>query len=61
MVRGFFYERSNVMENLFEKGCLIQLSVRKWGGIKKIDKNWLAQMVESPEWMNATKKLVDPE
>lgn len=49
------------MENLFEKGCLIQLSVRKWGGIKKIDKNWLAQMVESSEWMNATKKLVDPE
>jgi len=49
------------MENLFEKGCLIQLSVRKWGGIKKIDKNWLAQMIESSEWMNATKKLVDPE
>ena len=49
------------MENLFEKGCLIQLSVRKWGGIKKIDKNWLSQMVESSEWMNATKKLVDPE
>lgn len=49
------------MENLFEKGCLIQLSVRKWGGVKKIDKNWLAQMIESSEWMNATKKLVDPE
>jgi len=49
------------MENLFEKGCLIQLSVRKWGGIKKIDKNWLAQMIDSSEWMNATKKLVDPE
>jgi len=49
------------MENLFEKGCLVQLTVRKWGGIKKIDKNRLAQMVESPEWMNATKKLVDPE
>lgn len=49
------------MENLFEKGCLVQLTVRKWGGIKKIDKNRLAQMVESPEWMNASKKLVDPE
>lgn len=49
------------MENLFEKGCLVQLSVRRWGGIKKIDKNRLAQMFESPEWMNATKKLVDPE
>jgi hypothetical protein len=61
MARGFFYERRNIMENLFEKGCLIQLSVRKWGGIKKIDKNWLAQIIESSEWMNATKKLVDPE
>jgi len=49
------------MENLFEKGCLVQLSIRKWGGIKKIDKSKLAQMVESPDWMHATKKLVDPE
>lgn len=48
------------MENLFEKGCLIQLSVSKWGGVKKIDTNKVAQMVESSAWVVATKKLVDP-
>ena len=50
-------------ENLFEKGCLIQLSVSKWGGVKKIDKTKLAEMVDSADydWVTATKKLVDPE
>ncbi len=49
------------MENMFEKGCLVQLSVSRWGAIRKIDKSKLAKMVSSPEWLNATKKLVDPE
>jgi hypothetical protein len=49
------------VENLFEKGCLVQLSIGKWGGVKKIDQNKLAQMMDSPEWVIATKKLVDPE
>jgi hypothetical protein len=59
--RGFYYERRSIMENLFEKGCLVQLSISKWGGVKKIDKNKLTQMTESPDWVVATKKLVDPE
>jgi len=49
------------MENIFEKGCLVQLSISKWGGVKKIDDTKLAKMVEAHEWVTATKKLVDPE
>jgi len=51
------------MENLFEKGCLVQLSVSKWGGVKKIDRDQLARMVQATDsdWMTATKKLVDPD
>ena len=49
------------MENMFEKGCLIQLSISKWGGVKKINDNQLAEMIETHEWLTATKKLVDPE
>ncbi len=49
------------MENMFEKGCLVQLSISKWGGVKKIDDNQLAQMTDVHEWLTATKKLVDPE
>ena len=50
-------------ENIFQKGCLVQMSVSKWGGVKKIDKSKLSNMVEQAEydWVTATKKLVDPE
>ena len=49
------------MENMFEKGCLVQLYISKWGGVKKINDNQLAEMIETHEWLTATKKLVDPE
>ena len=49
------------MENMFEKGCLVQLSISKWGGVKKINDNQLAEMMDTHEWLTATKKLVDPE
>ena len=49
------------MENIFEKGCLVQVSISKWGGVKKIDDSKLAKMVEAHEWLTATKKLVDPD
>src|SRR3989339_82098 len=50
-------------DNIFEKGCLVQMFVSKWGGIKAIDKSKLSNMVEQAEsdWVTATKKLVDPE
>jgi len=54
-------ERRIVMENMFEKGCLVQLSISKWGGVKKINDHQLAEMIDSHEWVTATKKLVDPE
>ena len=49
-------------ENIFQKGCLVQMSVSKWGGVKKINKSKLSNMVEQAEknWVTATKKLVDP-
>ncbi len=43
------------MENMFEKGCLVQLSISKWGGVKKITDNQLAQMTDVHEWLTATK------
>ena len=50
-------------DNIFQKGCLVQMSVSKWGGVKKIDKSKIANMVHRTEadWVTATKKLVDPE
>lgn len=50
-------------ENIFQKGCLVQLSVSKWGGVKKLDKSKIAQMVDNTDhdWVSATKKLVDPD
>ena len=49
-------------ENIFQKGCLVQLSISKWGGVKKIDKGKLSHMVEQAgnNWVTASKKLVDP-
>jgi len=48
--------------NIFKKGCLVQLSVSKWGGLKKIDNRTLAEMVNdtNQDWLTATKKLVSP-
>lgn len=50
------------MENVFTKGCLVQLSVSKWGGIKQIKKSNLKKMVEHTDhsWLTASKKLVEP-
>jgi len=49
-------------ENIFQKGCLVQLSVSKWGGVKKVDKSTLSNMVTTDQdWLTATKKLVDPQ
>lgn len=61
--RGFFDFKENVMtENIFQKGCLVQMSVSKWGGIKKINKSRFKNIVEQADhdWVTATKKLVDP-
>jgi hypothetical protein len=49
-------------ENIFQQGCLVQLSVSKWGGVRRINKSKLVKMVDQAEnnWVTATKKLVDP-
>lgn len=49
------------MENLFEKGCLVQLSASVWGATRKIKPEQLTDLTVSSEWLRASKKLVDPE
>lgn len=50
-----------LMENLFEKGCLVQLSASVWGATRKIKPQQLTDLAVSKEWLRASKKLVDPE
>ena len=47
------------MENLFEKGCLVQLSTSIWGATRKINPSQLSDRPVSSEWFRANKKLVD--
>ena len=49
------------MENLFEKGCLVQLSASVWGATRKIQPRQITDLPVSGEWLRASKKLVDPE
>ena len=49
------------MENIFEKGCLVQLSSSVWGASRKITSDKLNGIANSSEWLTASKKLVDPE
>jgi len=49
------------MENMFEKGCLVQLSASVWRAARKIKTEQLSEMDVSREWLSATKKLVDPD
>jgi hypothetical protein len=48
-----------VMENLFEKGCLVQLSTGIWGATRKIKPSQLSDRPISSDWFRANKKLVD--
>jgi len=48
------------MENLFEKGCLVQLSASVWGATRKIKPEQFTDLSVSSEWLRASKKLVDP-
>jgi hypothetical protein len=50
-----------VMENMFEKGCLVQLSTSVWGATRKIKPEQVTDKVVSREWLSASKKLVDPD
>ena len=49
------------MENMFEKGCLVQLSASVWRATRKIKPEQLPETTVSHEWLTATKKLVDPD
>ena len=49
------------MENVFQKGCLVQLSASAWRATRKIRPEQLAEIAVSHEWLAATKKLVDPD
>ena len=47
------------MENLFEKGCLVQFSASIWGATRKINPSQLSDRPISCDWFRANKKLVD--
>jgi len=47
-------------EKIFEKGCLVQLTIHCWEGSKKIPKK-IAMEALGSEWARATKDIVDPE
>ena len=49
------------MENLFERGCLVQLSASVWRAARKINPEQLSETAVSHDWFTATKKLVDPD
>ena len=49
------------MENIFEKGCLMQLSASVWGASRKLKPNQLSEIPVSSQWLSASKKLVDPD
>ena len=48
-------------ENIFEKGCLVQLSASVWRATRKIKPEQLSGITASKEWLSAHKKLVDPD
>ena len=49
------------MENMFEKGCLVQLSAAVWGATRKVNSERLSNHELSEKWLSASKKLVDPD
>ena len=48
------------MENIFEKGCLIQLSTSIWGAKRKIKAEQITHMTDANQWLSTQKKLIDP-
>jgi len=49
------------MENMFEKGCLVQLAASVWGATRKIDPGKITNRIPSQQWLTASKKLIDPD
>jgi len=48
------------MENIFEMGCLIQLSTSVWGARRKIKTEQITDMAGANDWLSTHKKLIDP-
>ena len=48
------------MENIFEMGCLIQLSSSAWGARRKIKTEQITDLAGANEWLSTHKKLIDP-
>ena len=49
------------MENLFEKGCLVQVSASVWGATRKIRPEEITDKEVSKDWLRTSKKLVEPD
>lgn len=46
--------------NIFKEGCLISLTIKKWGSPRKIPKELLEAQDADNEWVSGYKKLVNP-
>lgn len=49
------------MENIFELGCIVQLSSSVWTATRKINPKLVTDKMVTHEWLRASKKLVDKE
>ena len=47
--------------NIFREGCLVSLTVKKWGSPRKIPKELLEAQDADSTWLSGYKRLVNPE
>jgi hypothetical protein len=48
------------MQDIFQKACLLKLTLKIWTGTKRLDPIYMERLGES-EWLKGRKNLVDPE
>jgi hypothetical protein len=54
-------EDTNVIDNVFEKACLIQLSCSIWQGSRMIDHAVMERLGKNSDWIKGRKFLINPE
>lgn len=54
-------EENNMIDNVFEKACLIQLSSSIWQGSRMIDHAVMEKLGKNSDWIKGRKFLINPE
>jgi hypothetical protein len=54
-------EENNVIDQVFEKACLIQLSASIWQGSRMIDHAVMEKLGKNSDWIKGRKYLINPE